>query len=159
MKLKKKLPLLGAALLILWLFSGCASTEAPVEEEVVQETTEEEGTTQTTAIDRTRVSEAKNSADTARFDAENAKAPKAAPQEFEAAVALYEEGESLDTADDLEGAYEAYSGAAQGFKAAKETADTRREEALRAMNDADAAISNAEKSAQEAAEEAEQEEN
>ena len=159
MKLKKKLPLLGTALLVLLIFSGCASTDAPVEEEVVQETIEEEGTTQAPAIDRAKVNEAKNSADSARFDAENAKAPKAAAQEFEAAASLYEEGESLDTADDLEGAYEAYTEAAHGFKAAKDTADTRREEALRAMNDADSAISNAEKSAQEAAEEAEREAN
>ena len=159
MNFRRILPYLGVAFLTLWLFTGCASTETPVEEEVIQETTEEEGSAQTAAIDRTKVTEAKNSADSARFDAENAKAPKAAAQEFEAAAALYEEGVTLDGADDLEGAYEAYTNAEKAFKESEETANLRKQEALKAMNEADTAITNVEKNAQEAAEEADQEEN
>ncbi len=146
-------------MLSVWLAAGCASTETPIDEETVQETAETENTPAATAIDRTKVTEAKNSADSARFEAENAKAPKAAKEEYEAAAALYEKGVQLEEEENLEDAYEAYTAAESGFKKAVETAEMRKQEALKAMNEADTAISSVEKNAQDAAREAEQEEN
>ena len=135
-----------------FLITACASTETPVEQDTKEETTE--GTDQKApVIDRTKVTEARNNAESAKFTAENAKAPKAAPEEYQAAVTLYDEAIQADSEEDLEKAYNSFLEAEQAFNKAAEKAEENKQEALKAMSAADDAISKVEKNAQTATEE------
>ena len=157
MNLKRQNLYLALVLITGLFLISCASAPAAEEtaEEVVSDTAE--GVTETVVIDASKVKEAKNSADTARIAAVNAKAEKAASDEFTSAEALYSQGAEAETAGDMEAAYGAFVSAAEAYNKAASTADTNRQAAIEAMEAADKAIEQAEKKATEATEEAQKE--
>ncbi len=157
MNLKRQNLYLVLVLLTGLFFISCASAPAAEEtaEEVVNDTAE--GVTETVAIDASRVKEARNNADTAKITAVNAKAGKAASEEFTAAEALYSQGAEAETAGDMEAAYGAFVSAAEAYNKAASTADANRQAAIEAMEAADRAIAQAEEKASEATEEAKKE--
>ena len=148
---------LALALLTGFFFISCAS--APAAEETAEEVVENsaEGVAETIEVDASKVKEARNSADTAKIAAVNAKAEKAASEEFAAAETLYKQGAEAETTGDLEAAYGAFVSAAESYNTAASTADANRQAAIEAMEAADKAIAQAEKKATEATDEAQKE--
>jgi hypothetical protein len=100
------IPVLLAAL----AFASCASApvEDPVEEPVV--------------VDTTAVRQAQADADTAKTEAEEAKAPKAAKAEFDEAEDLYAQAVEAESNEDYETALEQFTKAKAAYQAAKEAA-------------------------------------
>ena len=85
-------------------------------------------------VDRTAVNAAKANADKAKMKADSVKAAKAAPVEYQGAVALYTKAGESDKSEALEAAITGYNSAAAGFLSSADKADKARMAALEAMN-------------------------
>ena len=101
------------------------------------------------------VDEARAAAETAREEAEEVHAPKAAADEFSSAQSFYDEAGNATNQDD---AVDLYVKAADGFRAATATATEAREAAVAAMAEADKVISDSETAADEAVQAVKEEE-
>lgn len=145
------LPLIFAVL----LFSCASGPEETPPEEPVEETPVEEPAEEPAEVDTAAVQAARDAANDARGDAESVRAPKAAPDEFNAAVTNYDAAVVSEESGDLAEAIEGYQDAETGFAASAASARRKRTEAEAAMKAADEAIANTERNAEEAIKEAE----
>ena len=143
---KNKSGFLFAALpLILTAFlMSCASTETSVEKEPTEKKPE------VVSMDSSKVTEARTKADTAKNTAVDAGASKAAPQEYEAAEALYAAGVEAENSGDIDKAFEAFTAAESAYNNAVTAVKVNKEAALSAMSAADNALAQVEKNAEEA---------
>ncbi|OQY33149.1 MAG: hypothetical protein B6241_08580 [Spirochaetaceae bacterium 4572_59] len=142
MKQKRHFLLIIVILILGSFLMSCASTETPVEGAV--------------AIDRSKVIEARENADSAKAAALEVRAEKAAKDEYQSAETIYTEAKEAEDRVDLELAFTAYQSAEEGFNTAKASAEEKKQAALDAMNAADNAIADAENKAKAATAEAQE---
>ncbi len=141
----KRVFLFSALPLILTVFLiSCASTETPVEEELAKPPPE------VVSMDSSKVTEARSKADTAKSTALEAMAPKAAPEEYASAEALYDDGVKAENSGDTDKAFEAFTAAESAYNNAVSVVQVNKEAALSAMTAADNALSQVEKNAEDA---------
>jgi len=137
--------LFAALPLILTVFlMSCASTGPPVEEELTENPPE------VVSMDSSKVTEARIKADTAKNTAVDAMAPKAAPEEYAAAEALYADGVKAENSGDTDKAFEAFTEAESAYNNAVSAVKVNKEAALSAMAAADNALDQVEKNAEDA---------
>ena len=141
----KRVFLFAAMPLILTVFlMSCASTETSVEEEPTEPPPE------VVSMDSSKVTEARTKAGAAKNTAVDAMAPKAAPEEYEVAEALYAAGVEAENNGDADKAFEAFTAAESAYNNAVAAVKVNREAALSAMGDAEDALTQVEKNAEEA---------
>ena len=159
MKIKVKGLLLPATLAVMTvLLFSCAS--APATEETAEAVAENVETGTTEAVETAAGATAENSdaarltAEAAREKAVKAKAPKAVPEIFNDGEELLASAKSAAESGDFKTAVEDYMGARDSYEEAAAQAEIKKQEALKAMKEADEAIAAVEKSAEDATNEA-----
>jgi tetratricopeptide (TPR) repeat protein len=158
-KYKKRLLLPAVLLAMTVLLFSCASAPAATEEtaEAVAETAETGAQNALeTAVEATseNADAARLTAEAAREKAVKAKAPRAVPEIFNDGEELLASARSAAESGDFETAVTDYIDAKDSYEEAAAQAEIRKQEALKAMKEADEAIAAVEKSAEEATEEA-----
>jgi len=137
--MRKILIFIAGALLI----ASCASAPEP----------EPEGTPAAEVVKVDLTIYRQNAMDS-KAEADKIKAEKGAPEEYAEAKGLYEEAEAAESAEEWDTAQSKYEAADAAFKKAYKVAADNRQKALKALEEANQAISQAEKNAEEALKEA-----